>query len=470
MAAEGPIIEEDLLCPQCTGIYCFPVLLKCGHNICRVCLYKFWEWKGCRECPVCGSLSVPERPPINLALKIAADKYQVQRNSKNQEACALHNEKLKVFCRNDEEPICLICQISKQHKVHDCCPVEEAAQQKKTEITTMLETLKKKLRELNKTKEQWEETKTYIQIQARQTATAIKEEFEKLHQFLREEEAARLSALKNEEKTKFQVMSQKLENIKDQIETLSATVSFVQISLGEKDLPFLQDYKQTKKRLKCNIRQPECVRDILINSAKHLGLLKFGIWKKMVSIVQYVPVTLDPNTAQTNLQFSQDLTSVHFGKKQPLPDNPERCTSRVSVLGATGFTSGRHSWTVQMGRGKDWYIGVARESIKRKSTIFLNPTEGFWVVGLCNGDSMWAQTSPRTKLAMKQKPEKITVELDYDKGKVVFINAADMTTIHTFKDKFTEKIFPYFSPGFCDDGKNTSPLTICPLTINVDVK
>lgn len=123
-----------------------------------------------------------------------------------------------------------------------------------------------------------------------------------------------------------------------------------------------------------------------------------------------------------------------------------------------------------MGQGKDWYIGVARESIRRKSTIFLNPIEGFWVIGLCNGDSFWAQTSPRTKLMMKQKPEKITVELDYDRGRVVFFNATDMTTLHVFKDRFTEKIFPYFSPGFGNDAQNAIPLSICPLTINVDVE
>lgn len=40
-------------------------------------------------------------------------------------------------------------------------------------------------------------------------------------------------------------------------------------------------------RLKCNVREPECIRDILINTAKHLGSLKFGIWKKMVNLVRY---------------------------------------------------------------------------------------------------------------------------------------------------------------------------------------
>uniref|UniRef100_A0A3B5A2F4 Zinc-binding protein A33-like n=1 Tax=Stegastes partitus TaxID=144197 RepID=A0A3B5A2F4_9TELE len=416
---------SDSFCPQCSEIYCVPVLLKCGHNICRVCLHKFWEWKGCRECPVCGTMSVPGRPPINLALKIAADDYQERRTSGNEEVCFIHNEKLKVFCKNDEEPICLICQISKQHKVHECCPVEEAAHQKKVKI-------------LNKTKAQWEETKTYIQ-------TAIKAEFEKLHQFLWEEEKSRLKVLKQEEETKTQVMYKKLEDIKDKIQTLSTTISDTEAALRAEDLKFL----------KLSRGSPECVRGILINSAKHLGQLKFGIWKKMATVVKYVPITLDPNTAQSNLAFSQELSCVQYSSKQLLPDNPERCTSRVCALGANGFISGKHSWTVDVGRGTDWYIGVAQESIKRKSTIFLNPSEGFWVIGLCNGDSFWAQTSPRTKLVTKQKPERITVEVDCDKGKVVFTNAADLAVIHTFKDKFTERIFPYFSPGLST--MSTSP-------------
>ncbi|XP_019934128.2 E3 ubiquitin-protein ligase TRIM39-like [Paralichthys olivaceus] len=470
MAAANLLLEEDLLCPQCSGIYCLPVLLKCGHNICRVCLHKFWEWKGCRECPVCRTVCAPARPPINLALKIAADEYQLRGSSRDQDICFLHNEKLTLFCQNDEEPVCLVCQTSKQHKVHECCPVEEAAKQKKVEISTLLESVRKKLKTLNKTEEQWRETKTYIQTQAHQNEKAIKEEFQKLHQFLWEEEKTRLKLLKQEEEVKTQVMCEKLANIKDQIKRVTSIIRDMEAALRGKDLPFLQDYKKTKKRVKCSIREPECIRDILINTAKHLGTLKFGICESMSKIFKYVPITLDPNTAHPNLEFSEELTCVQYSRRQLLPDNPERCTSRLCVLGAAGFTSGRHTWTVQVGQSKDWYIGVARESVQRKTTVFLNPAEGFWVMGLCKGDSFWAETSPRTKLVLKLRPERITVVLDCDKGKVVFINAADMTTIHTFRDRFTEKIFPYISTGLYEEGKVSSPLTICPLTITLDVK
>ncbi|XP_010769759.1 E3 ubiquitin-protein ligase TRIM39-like [Notothenia coriiceps] len=462
--------ERDLLCPQCSDIYYLPVLLNCGHNICRFCLKKFWEWKGCRECPVCQAVSVLGRPPINLELKTAADEYQVLKTRSNQDVCRVHKEKLNIFCHNDLEPICLVCQTSKQHKVHECSPVEEAATQKKKEISAMLESLRKHLRLLNMTKVQWEETKRYIQSQVNHSEAAIKEEFEKLHLFLREEENGRLKVLRQEEQIKTQVMCEKLENIQEQIKTLYSTISEVEGALRAKDLTFLQDFKQTNKRVKCTIQEPQCIRDILINSAKHLSSLRFEVWKKMASTVTCVPITLDPNTAQSNLKLSEDLTCVQFSSKQLLPDNPERFTSRVCVLGASGFTSGRHSWMVEVGQGKDWHIGVARESIKRRSTVFLNPSEGFWVIGVSNGDSFWAQTSPRTKLVLKQKPEKITVQLDYDKGKVVFINEADSTIIYAFKDRFTERVFPFFSPGLSGEGKHCSQLTICPQTVALNME
>lgn len=131
MAATNSLPDEDITCPQCTDIYCLPVLLKCGHNICRVCLFKFWEWKGLRECPVCGHVSETGRPPINLTLHNIAKEHKVLIMTKNKEECPQHSEKLQIFCHNDEELICVICQLTKEHKIHHCSPIEEASQEKK---------------------------------------------------------------------------------------------------------------------------------------------------------------------------------------------------------------------------------------------------------------------------------------------------------------------------------------------------
>lgn len=46
--------------------------------------------------------------------------------------------------------------------------------------------------------------------------------------------------LRQEEEIKNQVMCEKLKNIRDQIESLSSTISDIEMALGAKDLPFLQ--------------------------------------------------------------------------------------------------------------------------------------------------------------------------------------------------------------------------------------
>ncbi|XP_030621179.1 zinc-binding protein A33-like [Chanos chanos] len=448
MTEPHSLIEEDLLCPVCCEVFSVPVILHCGHNFCKLCIQKYWDSKDSRQCPVCRATEITQRPPINLALKIASDSFRNETEKPSvtvEELCPTHNEKLKLFCRKDAKPICLICHTSREHKHHECSPVAEAASERKK--------------------------------QARQTEALIKEEFEKLHSFLRDEESARLTVLRVEESRKTQEAKEKLEDMNKKMAELTNIIRDIESIMKADDLMFLKPQASftfqvgalSKDKGCCRSRypmqEPQDPKGVLMDSAQYLCSLKYRVWKRMEGIVQHCPVTLDPNTAQPNLILSDEYTSVTYGKKQKVPDNPERCSSRMAVLGMDGFTSGKHSWNVDVGESKEWYIGLARESIKRKSTVFLNPSEGFWVIGLNNGETYWAQTSPRTRITLRQKPQKITVELDYEKGKVVFTNAVDGSPIYTFKDKFTEKMFPYFSPGITEEG--TNPIKICPYKVSI---
>uniref|UniRef100_A0A8C8S4A2 RING-type E3 ubiquitin transferase n=1 Tax=Pelusios castaneus TaxID=367368 RepID=A0A8C8S4A2_9SAUR len=43
--------------------------------------------------------------------------------------CERHQEPLKLFCEEDQTPICVVCDRSRAHRAHTVVPIEEAAQE-----------------------------------------------------------------------------------------------------------------------------------------------------------------------------------------------------------------------------------------------------------------------------------------------------------------------------------------------------
>ena len=81
---------------------------------------------------------------------------------------------------------------------------------------------------------------TLFQTQAQHTEKMIKEEFEKLHQFLRDEEAARTAALREEEEQKSQMMKEKIQKMSREISSLSDTIRAIEKEMEADDITVLQ--------------------------------------------------------------------------------------------------------------------------------------------------------------------------------------------------------------------------------------
>ncbi|XP_056132209.1 E3 ubiquitin-protein ligase TRIM35-like [Lampris incognitus] len=472
MAGRLSLPEVDLSCPICCDIFRDPVVLKCSHSFCAECLRLYWD-QGTRghDCPLCRRESVDE-PVASLTLKNLCDSY-VQDGGRLEaavgelycdpgEICPLHGEKLKLFCLLDKEPICVVCHTSRKHKQHDCCPVGEAIIDMKEQMESTLSALQEKREAFNKMKDNYVDTMAYIQVQAQIVERRTREEFEKLHSFLQAEEDARLKALKKEEEKKCQAMRQRIEEITGNITSLSDSIRAIEEEMAIKDISSLQKCKKTMESAQHPLRDPVMAPGSLIDVAKYLGSLSYTVWEKMQKIVTYTPVTLDPNTAAPWLLLSDDLTSVgDCDDKQKLPDNPERFDPDTGILGHRGFTSGRHTWEVQVGENSAWVVGVAKESVQRKEKVSSVVKNGYFSVYFYH-KMYFAGTSPLTRLILKRNPEKIRVQLDCDQGQLSFYNPADNTHIYTFKHNFIEKVFPYFWVG-CKQ----CPLKIEPMVVSV---
>ncbi|XP_048058140.1 nuclear factor 7, ovary-like [Megalobrama amblycephala] len=444
------VSAEELSCPVCCEIFKTPVILSCSHSVCKECLQQFWRTKKTQECPVCRRRSSKENLPINLVLKnlceLALTERNETRSSGSEEICSLHSEKLKLFCLEDKQPVCLVCINSQKHDNHKFRPICEVVSSYKEELNTALKSLQKKLQHKEEMKGEFEKTVQHIKSQAEHTEHQIKQQFEKLHQFLRDEEEATITALREEEEQKKQMMKEKLEEMNRHISALSHTIKDMEEMMKASDVCFLKEFPVSKERVQSSQLDPQMASGALIHVPRYLGNLPFRVWKKMQDIVQNTPVILDPNTANPYLVLSDDLTSVRFsGIKQPLPDNPERFDHHYCVLGSEGFNSGTHCWDVEVKGSSEWSLGVTKGSKQRKGYSFFYTD--VWCVSY-----RWTVGSG---FRVNQKLDRVRVNLDYDRGTVSFSDPVTNTHLHTFTHTFTRTLFPFF---YCYDSLRILPV------------
>ena len=153
-------------------------------------------------------------------------------------------------------------------------------------------------------------------------------------------------------------------------------------------------------------------------------------------------------------------------------NNPERFNQYTGVLGSEGFNSGTHCWDVEVGDNLDWEVGVMAESAQRKRKNKDENETKRWVVYHSNNEYMARSGMVSIlrilfdraviPLTVEQKPQRIRVQLDWDRGRVSFSDPDNNTHLHTFTHTFTERVFPYIRTSF--------PVKILPRKVTVTVE
>nr|XP_014263610.2 tripartite motif-containing protein 35-like [Maylandia zebra] len=457
MAGKHTFIKSHLRCKVCSKIFREPVTLTCNHSFCSSCLKTFWEKTKKKNCPTCKCRDSKKDPGINFPLKELADSFA--QRQKAWTVCSEHEKEPQLFCVDEDKPLCPVCDFP-HHQSHRVIPVESAIDVLKIELKSDLKSLQDKRNKYKQVVKTYNEMSEHIKKQLLSTERQIRAEFNKLQQFLKEEEESRLAALREEEEQKGRTISREMKMIEEQISSLSDSISAVEEELQKHSVPFLSSYKDTQSRARAqsSVSDPQLVSGALIDVAKHLGNLSFRVWEKMKEKVHFSPVILDPNTANPVLCLSDDLTSVRLGDtKQQFPDNPERNTNYTNVFGSEGFSSGKHSWEVEVGDHPDWNLGLVKESVDKKRECFASPKCGIWC--LVHHSGKYTHSDGQT-VTVKKSLQRIRVQLDYDRGEVSFYDPEDMTHVYTYRDTFAEKLFPYFHIWKAGNAK-TSHIKIC---------
>uniref|UniRef100_A0A3B3WVN9 Uncharacterized protein n=1 Tax=Poecilia mexicana TaxID=48701 RepID=A0A3B3WVN9_9TELE len=472
--AERALFERFLSCHVCSETFRDPVSLSCNHSFCSSCLQKFWEQTGNKNCPICKRKSSKD-PGINFSLKELAESFtgrqkpgssETETGKKEKVVCEKHSEVPYWFCKDEQRAVCPVCEFS-LHQSHKVIPIEQAVSELKEQLKSDLNSLQDKRNKHNQVEETYDDVIQHSKEQVLSTERQIRAEFNKLHQFLREEEESRLATLREEEEQKRKTISREMKKIEEQISSLSDSISAVEEELQKDNVSFLSSYEATQSRARGqrSLPDPQLVSGALIDVAKHLGNLSFRVWEKMKDQVKFSPIILDPNTAERSLCLSDDLTRVTCGDTwRQLPDNPERNIKYGDVFGSEGFSSGKYSWEVEVGDHSHWNVGLVKESVDRKGKIYASPKYGIWCLRLRDGE--YTNGFPGQTLTVNKSLQRIRVQLDYDRGEVSFYDSEEKSHIYTHTHTFTEKLFPYFTVGKSADAK-TSEIKICQTDISV---
>ncbi|XP_041650649.1 E3 ubiquitin-protein ligase TRIM21-like [Cheilinus undulatus] len=456
---------------------------KPGEVPCDVCTgTKLKALKSCLVCLV--SYCETHLQPHLTASRLK--KHQLMDPVENLEGrmCEKHDKLLELFCKNDQMLLCMMCSVT-DHKTHDVVPLKEEFEEKKAELGTtdgemklMIQRRRMKIKEI-------QHSVTLSKKDADREAAEGFQVFAALRKSL-ENSQTQLTHTIKERQRKMEKQAEgfirELEQEISELEKRSAEVE--QLSCSEDHLQLLQNFTSlnaappTKDWSKVDIQRPSYSGDV-VRAVKQLEETIGELVKKAeLRMVQQfaVELTLDPDTPHPELVLSADGKRVHHEDlKKNLPENPERFDACPCVLAMPSFSSGRFYYEVQVKGKTDWDLGVARESMKRKGNIILNPQNGFWTVSLRSENKYKALCGPPVPLSLKSRPEKVGVFVDYEEGLVSFYDVDAAALIYSFTGcSFTEKLYPYFSPDLNHGGKNSAPLIINqlplkPISLEVNV-
>ncbi|XP_041820693.1 zinc finger protein RFP-like [Chelmon rostratus] len=396
----------------------------------------------------------------------------------NSHLCRNHNKPLTMFCKKDQMPVCVRCT-ERDHKHHETVCTEKESKRVKGRLretkANIQEMIHARLRKMELIKKSVDLSKKITEREIQSSAqvctmliTAIERQQARLVEELggRQDEA---------ERTAEELLAELQQEIND-LQTRSSELQ--RLELPQSPLHLLQSFLSLSKLPPCKEWS-----EVAVHSDNCMGTVRRAV-SKLVDVCQdladqlsaeeadkmnqyAVDVTLDPETASGWLVLSPDRKKVSLSsqkRKAPLPDNPQRFDFCVCVLGQQSFTSGRRYWVVQVGEKTDWDLGVARKSINRKGAITVRPDSGYWAICRRKGGSLSACASPSVTLHLQEIPQKVGVFVDYEEGLVSFYNVDAKTHIYTYSGcAFAEPLHPYFNPCVQDNGRNATPLIICPV-------
>ncbi|XP_026095178.1 NLR family CARD domain-containing protein 3-like [Carassius auratus] len=234
---------------------------------------------------------------------------------------------------------------------------------------------------------------------------------------------------------------------------LSSALSSNPSHLRELDLSYNHPGQAGVQLLSDKLKDPNCSLKILNLDHGEPFRIRPGLQK------YFCDLTLDPNTANTQLILSENGEVKYVEQPQPYPDHPERFKDIPQVLCRESLT-GRHYWEVER---TGWArVSVAYKTISREGTVgkFGYNNKSWCLFCISDGFVFWHNNRNKNIPAPSAFYKRVGVYLDWPAGILSFYSVCDkhtLTHLHTFSTTFTEPVYAGFKVFDCS-------LSLCKIT------
>ncbi|XP_034530109.1 E3 ubiquitin-protein ligase TRIM39-like isoform X2 [Notolabrus celidotus] len=372
--------------------------------------------------------------------------------------CKNHDRPLEMFCRTDQMCVCHFC-IESSHKTHVFVPMMEEYKVKKTKLVKSEANIQQRVRERRLKIEQIKHSVKLSREDADQEKSASVQVFTALIRSVEEGLAQLLDLIEEKQKETEEQAEGFIGELEEEIsELMKRGAEVEQFLLTEDHLQFLQNLPSlspdppTKDWTEVRVHSSYegTVRTAVAQLEETVSEeVKKQLQSEQKRVQQFaVDVTLDPETANPYLRVSGDKKQVYYGKRQNLPDNPERFSQNVCVFGKQSFSAGKFYFEVQVKEKTTWQLGVAQGLIHRKERITSSLQTGPWLIMLTNGNEYRPLPGSSVLLSLKSAPQKVGVFVDYEEGVISFYDVDTAAFIYSFTGcNFTGRLFPIFAPS-----------------------
>ncbi|KAL3970454.1 type II thyroxine 5'-deiodinase [Sarotherodon galilaeus] len=373
--------------------------------------------------------------------------------------CSVHSKVKEVFCRSDQQCICLLCAMD-EHRGHDTVSAAAERTERQGELGPMRLDIQLRIQDAQRDVELLQQQVEAIDCSADE---ALKDSRTRLSQLLRlvEEKSCEVQQqIRSQQQTEVSRVKELEKKLQQEISELRRRdVELEQLSRTEEHSQFLLRYSslsalsEPTRSASISVHPPCCFLEVTaavseltdklqsLLSQDHTQISAGLAWHGTIAelLRDSRLLSVDPNTVSVGLKITEGNRKLRFvGRKQSYPHHPHRFTDSFQALSTQSLTVCSY-WEVKWSGAVS--VAVAYGSVSRTgSDSSFGDDHKSWAL-YCDRNGYKARHDGASVVLSGPPSSVVGVHLDHSAGVLSFYSVCDtVTLLHRVRTTFTEPL------------------------------